>query len=35
VDVLKQINVDAYFSNRKRIAKNNDISNYLGHLVKT
>ena len=35
VDVLKQINVDASFSNRKRIAKNNGISNYLGHIVKT
>ena len=30
VDALKQINVDASFSNRKRIAKNNGISNYSG-----
>ena len=30
VDALKQIKVDASFSNRKRIAKNNGISNYSG-----
>ena len=30
VDVLKQIKVDASFSIRKRLAKNNDISNYSG-----
>ena len=30
VDALKQIKVDASFSNRKRLAKNNGISNYSG-----
>ena len=30
VDALKQIKIDASFSNRKRIAKNNGISNYSG-----
>ena len=30
VDVLKQIKVDASFSNRKRLTKNNGISNYSG-----
>lgn len=30
VDALKQIKIDASFSNRKRLAKNNGISNYLG-----
>lgn len=30
VDALKQIKVDASFSNRKRIVKNNGISNYSG-----
>ena len=30
VDALKQIKVDASFSSRKRIAKNNGISNYSG-----
>ena len=30
VDALKQIKVDASYSNRKRIAKNNGISNYSG-----
>lgn len=28
VDALKQIKVDSSFSNRKRLAKNNGISNY-------
>ena len=35
VDVLKQISVDTSFSNRKRLAKNNGISNYSGVIVKT
>ena len=30
VDASKQIKVDASFSNRKRLAKNNEISNYSG-----
>ncbi len=30
MDALKQIKVDASFSNRKRLAKNNGISNYSG-----
>lgn len=30
VDALKQIKIDASFSNRKRLAKNNGISNYSG-----
>ena len=30
VDALKQIKVDTSFSNRKRLAKNNGISNYSG-----
>ena len=30
VDTLKQIKVNASFSNRKRLAKNNGISNYSG-----
>ena len=30
VDALKQIKVDTSFSNRKRLAKNNEISNYSG-----
>ena len=30
MDALKQIKVDTSFSNRKRLAKNNEISNYSG-----